>query len=117
MNTLKLLAENISRIPEDLYFDLIISLKSDLKKEPVEIKKEPVQFTPYEKNRILSDMEEIVGENLFYFKTEEWKETLFSGSPKHDNLYYTITNSYGKKIPKWFAEKYPDAEDKYEIDN
>ena len=108
MNTLKLLAENISRIPEDLYFDLIISLKNDLKKG--------VKFANYEKQEIVSDMSKIVGENLF-LKDNEWIQDLFNGSPKHDNLYYIITNSYGRKIPKWFAEKYPDAEDKYEIDN
>lgn len=109
MNTLKLLAENISRIPEDLYFDLIISLKKDLKKEPI-------QFTSYEKNEILSDMSEIVGEN-FFAKDLKIIEDLFSGSPKHDKLYYTINNLYGKKIPKWFAERYPNVNDMYPIDD
>ena len=31
---------------------------------------------------------------------------LLGGIPKHDNFYFVLIETYGKKVPRWFFEKY-----------
>ena len=63
---------------------------------------------------IILDLSKAIDINLFNDEKfiSHYKGGLLRGIPKHSNLYYIISIVYNQKVPKWFATKYNDIEEK-----
>ena len=60
---------------------------------------------------VVTDLSNAIGIDLFKeIGVDKYLKSLFGYTPKHCNLYYTITYKYKKKVPKWFVHKYTEVD-------